>query len=146
MTLKKNSKVLVPKCPCAQCSGDENSHSNCVQEAVGWVHIVKTTKRGMMSMKCGLLARRDEVTEPESVKRVCQNCIRGKVIWNQPQTAGNRHEELLNGIDSLHHLIGGLIAFVTAHAHPNDEDGCKVCEAMKKQFENHQKGCPDCHE
>lgn len=148
MTLKKNGLILVPKCPCEECSGNADSRSNCVSDAIGVAHIVKTLRKdGQLKTKCGLLARNNEVVaQKKHTKDVCKACEDGVVIWHQPNSPESRHDDLVEGIESLHKLVGGLIAFVTAHAHQNSEDGCKVCEEMKKKFEDHQKGCPDCHE
>lgn len=147
MTFKKNDLVAVVKCPCMNCSGESDS-TNCVREAIGKAHIVRKIKRnGRLSTACGLTSdANDVVARKKSVKNVCADCSNGNVIWHQPSPYNGRHEEILDGIESLHHLVGGLISFVTAHAHPNAEDGCKVCADMKKQFDEHRKSCPDCHE
>lgn len=145
MTFKKNDLVAIEQCP--HCSG-ASEIGNCISDAVGKAHIVQKVKRnGQLATACGLLAGFNEVVaRKKSVKNVCVDCSNGNIVWHQPLPHNQRHEEIMAGIDSLHHLVGGLIAFVTAHAHPNAEEGCKVCEDMKKKFEEHQKGCPNCHE
>ena len=50
---------------------------------------------------------------------------------------------------ALHDLIGNLYSFVSAHMHAGSEDGaatCEVCKTARKGFDEHRKGCPDCHE
>lgn len=147
MIFKKNDLVAVVKCPCMRCAGESVS-TNCVREAIGPAHIVRKLKRdGQLSTVCGLIAASNEViARKKSVKNVCDDCVQGNVVWHQPGPYDAKHEELLDGIASLHHLVGGLIAFVTAHAHPNAEESCKVCEDMKQKFDEHRKGCQECHE
>lgn len=148
---KKTEMFLIPECACDSCSGEENGLPTCVRDAVGLAHTVKVRQRGgVLLMKCGLLAPEDAVIKKRAQDTaLCVNCLSNNVIWHRPHSPQMRHDELVSGIASLHDLIGNLYSFVSAHMHAGSEDGaatCEVCKAARKGFDEHRKGCPDCHE
>ena len=151
MKLKKNDRLVVPKCPCEACCGPDGIPGNCVLEAVGKVHIVCALKlRGdNVRMKCGLLTGRKEVVKAgKQDTQACAECARGEVVWHQPGSPEDRHNDILEGLGSLHHLMLSMLNFMTLHFHANaGTDGdCPACMEMKKNFDEHKKGCQDCHE